>query len=91
MKGKGDTMTSFFLYEDRPTNKITIHKATCGDCQNGKGKNEETATRRGELHFWHGPAASYVAAQAWARRLPFAAKPRVKITDCGHCHPQDYP
>jgi hypothetical protein len=78
-------MTSFWVHWDKPDGRISIHRADCRWCNDGKGMHQKTAIRRGETHDWVS-ANSYAEAWTVAKALDLAAK--VQIKDCGHCHPQ---
>ena len=42
---------TYWVYEDDPTNRVRVHRATCGYCNNGKGmKGSRLPDNR-----WHGP------------------------------------
>ncbi len=45
----------FWVYEDRPTNRATIHFADCPYCNNGQG----VAGARQADNEWHGPFHEY--------------------------------
>jgi F-type H+/Na+-transporting ATPase subunit beta len=54
----------FWVYEDRPTNRATIHFADCPFCNNGQG----IAGARQADNEWHGPFHGYQEADNAARQ-----------------------
>ena len=59
-------MLNFYLYENYPTNRVTIHASDCGFCNEGKGKTGESVTPNGK---WHGPFADVFTAKAVSEQL----------------------
>lgn len=48
---------AYYLYENRQQRKVRIHRADCGNCQDGQGK-----TGLGPVSAtgcWHGPFKTY--------------------------------
>ena len=42
---------TYWVYEDDPTNRVRVHRATCGYCNDGQGVK---GSRRSD-NRWHGP------------------------------------
>ena len=55
----------FYLYENYPTNCVTLHYGGCGFCNDGRGRRGERATVNGH---WSGPYSTLAAAEASAKR-----------------------
>jgi len=56
-------MDDFHIYENWRArgHKAIIHRASCGDCNDGHGKGGGTSARNGQ---WHGPYSTLQQAQA---------------------------
>lgn len=74
--------TVHWIYENwTAEKKAVIHEATCGHCNDGQGSHPgSTGDKNGR---WHGPFASYGAAQEFAVSLEGRA-----VRDCGRCCPR---
>lgn len=59
-------MISYYLYENYPTNRVTIHASDCGFCNDGNGRHGEPATANGK---WHGPYSDIFTAKSISERL----------------------
>ncbi len=78
-------MTTFYVYWDRPTRRVLIHRPECSACKNGLGVHgPEIATRRGETHDWI-PCHSYQEASERARSK--AEDIGAVERDCSRCQP----
>jgi hypothetical protein len=71
---------NFYVYENwvAEGHKARIHKGSCGDCHEGKGKHPGASNKNG---MWHGPFKSLTEAQKAAERTGG------HISYCKHCHP----
>ena len=68
----------FWVYENYPTNKARVHRADCGFCNHGKGKDGRGSSNG----RWHGPFATIKAACDKMRCLD-----RKDSGECGYCKP----
>ena len=61
-------MDSFHIYENLRAgeHKAVIHRGSCGDCNNGRGKAGGTSSKNGR---WHGPYSSLEQAQTASAAL----------------------
>lgn len=41
----------YWIYQNSPTKKFTVHSGSCGECNNGKGKHQSNGGQNG---IWHG-------------------------------------
>lgn len=71
-------LTTFWVYEDDPTNRARVHRGDCRYCNHGKG----TGAGRLSDNRWHGPYATRADAFAAMRRLG-----KRDIGGCGICRP----
>ena len=72
------TATNYWVYENRPTNRSTMHLSICSYCNEGRGVRPSSSQRNGK---WHGPFQSFEAANQTAAGL---ARP---LRRCSHCAP----
>ena len=70
--------TSYWVYEDRPTNRVRIHKAACKFCNDGRGLHGS----RLPDNEWHGPFETLENATDKALETG-----RSDIGGCGSCLP----
>ena len=54
---------TYWVYEDDPTNRARVHKATCSRCNEGQGMK---GSRRPD-NRWHGPFGTVREATGYAR------------------------
>lgn len=65
-------MTSYWIYEDLPTSKATVHRGDCRYCTNGTGRRGD---RNEAENWWHGPYASVEQLKTAPRRANSALHP----------------
>ena len=67
-------MMAYWVYENYPNNRATVHKAECSYCNNGAGVHGVGKNPTGQ---WHGPYHDVIQAQAKARNTS-----RSNVRDC---------
>ncbi len=70
---------AYWVYENHPNNRATVHKATCGNCRNGAGKHGVGRVLTGQ---WYGPYQDVIEARARANSTG-----RAEVRDCKSCAP----
>ena len=70
--------TSFYVYENKPFKRATVHKGSCGFCKYGSGVAGRGSTQSGE---WHGPLETRASADQVARDTGR------NVRDCQFCFP----
>jgi hypothetical protein len=71
-------MADFYVYDNSEANYTTIHRATCPNCRDGKGKAGSEV----------GPGDQFIAANTYAEaRQRAKALHRREVNDCGGCKP----
>jgi F-type H+/Na+-transporting ATPase subunit beta len=71
-----ETTTGFYVYEDMPTRKATVHRGDCPFCNHGQGRQP---TRNEGENWWSG---RFDTAEA-ARSAPIPAN--ATLRDCRRC------
>jgi F-type H+-transporting ATPase subunit beta len=74
---------TFWIYENKIGKRARIHTGSCRYCNNGKGVGGDASN---DDDVWHGPFASFAAAQAVASGLPHS-----DVRPCGVCKPENAP
>ena len=70
---------TYWVYENYPTNKAVVHRATCSYCKNGLGLHKVGNVTSGK---WHGPYSDAASARDKANRTG-----RADVRDCKVCSP----
>lgn len=74
----------YYLYENTPTNKVTLHNASCKFCNGGKGIHPEAQK---EINgTWHGPFTEYNLAKMFAKD----SLANHNYKDCKKCNPENF-
>ena len=58
-------VAAYYMYENYPTDRATVHAASCGFCNDGRGRKGQPVTPNG---MWHGPFSTKGAAEEAARQ-----------------------
>ena len=69
----------YWVYENYPNNRATVHKAECSHCNNGAGVHGVDKNSNGQ---WHGPYHGLSEARAKA-----GSTGRAVVRDCQVCAP----
>ena len=69
----------FYIYENWTHDRVRIHRASCGYCNNGDGTQASTSPKNGR---WLGPFDNRALVFAKAKSLK-----RMDTKPCGTCNP----
>jgi len=72
----------YWVYVDKPTKRVLLHKSTCGACNDGEGMHGH---RDPKLNWWTDSFAS--RDDAWNYAQSEARKLRTQPAVCSLCHP----
>jgi hypothetical protein len=53
----------YWIYQNNPTKKFTVHLGSCGECNNGRGKHKSKGIQNG---IWHGNLTDLKSAMKFA-------------------------
>jgi len=70
---------TYYVYENWTIDRARVHRAECGSCNYGRGKQPNDSGRNGR---WSRSFETHQEAAAFMRTLP-----RGDRSDCGHCRP----
>ena len=62
---RDDVKAAYYVYENYPTDRATVHAASCGFCNDGRGRKGQPVTPNGK---WHGPFSTKSIAEDAAKR-----------------------
>lgn len=71
----------YWVYENSPTNRVTVHASECGFCNDGKGRKPDKIVKE---NIWHGPFEDELSATLFARRT---GRPHAVHRCCTHPTP----
>ena len=61
---KSGLVDAYYVYENYPTNRATVHAANCRFCNDGRGRKDQPVTSNG---MWHGPFSTTSTAEEAAK------------------------